>query len=127
MKLASTLRFLAEGSYQKGVGRQIDVGLAQSTFSEVLAEVLLTLEKVLCPQWIVWPSLDEKKEISKGFYTKYRIPGVVGCIDGTHVRIFAPSKNRHLFYNRKGFNSLNVTIVSIKFMNVRFADFFMFH
>ncbi|CAH3044736.1 unnamed protein product, partial [Porites lobata] len=34
-------------------------------------------------------------------------PGVVGCIDGTHVRIQAPNKNENDYVNRKGFHSIN--------------------
>ncbi|XP_055910925.1 putative nuclease HARBI1 [Eupeodes corollae] len=57
------------------------------------------------------------------FYQKTRFPGVIGCIDGTHVRIIAPKKNlQHLYLNRKGYYSLNVMIVCDYKMNVRFVD-----
>ena len=38
------------------------------------------------------------------------IPGIVGCIDGTHVQIQAPSENEYLFVNRKDYHSINVQI-----------------
>nr|XP_040030344.1 putative nuclease HARBI1 isoform X2 [Gasterosteus aculeatus aculeatus] len=38
-------------------------------------------------------------------------PGVVGVIDGTHVRIIAPSEDEAVFVNRKNFHSINVQIV----------------
>ncbi|XP_062373191.1 putative nuclease HARBI1 [Sardina pilchardus] len=38
------------------------------------------------------------------------IPGIVGCIDGTHVRIQAPSEHEYLYINRKGYHSINVQI-----------------
>ena len=41
-------------------------------------------------------------------------PNVLGCVDGTFVRIIAPSENEPDFLNRKGFNSLNVQ-VSVKY------------
>jgi hypothetical protein len=44
-----------------------------------------------------------EKEIKQGFYESGGFPGVIGCVDGTHVRITAPS-----FVNRKGYHSLNV-------------------
>ena len=42
---------------------------------------------------------------------KSGIPGIVGCIDGTHVRIQAPSEHEYLYVNRKGYHSINVQIV----------------
>lgn len=113
VKLSGCLRFFAEGGYQTGVGKDYDVSLAQSTFSMVLTEVVNIFENHLCPMWINVPkSPDEKKKIALAFYAKHKIPGVIGCIDGTHVQIIAPADNKHLFFNRKGKFSLNVTLVS---------------
>lgn len=43
-------------------------------------------------------------------------PGIIGAVDGTQIAIVAPSVNDEngpplLFYNRKGYYSLNVQIV----------------
>lgn len=46
------------------------------------------------------------------FQMKFRLPGVIGCIDCTHVAIVKPSHEEHLFFNRKGYHSLNVQMVS---------------
>uniref|UniRef100_A0A3P9BSJ7 Putative nuclease HARBI1 n=1 Tax=Maylandia zebra TaxID=106582 RepID=A0A3P9BSJ7_9CICH len=40
-----------------------------------------------------------------------RFPGVVGVIDGTHVRIIAPSEDEAVFVNGRNFHSINVQIV----------------
>ena len=40
------------------------------------------------------------------------IPGVVGCIDGTHIRIKRPVHNGQGYYNRKGYYSMNVQGIS---------------
>ncbi|XP_039311302.1 putative nuclease HARBI1 [Solenopsis invicta] len=50
------------------------------------------------------------------FYTEYGFPGVVGCIDCTHVAIFPPSKNNemypeHVYVNRKGYHSINTQLL----------------
>lgn len=43
-------------------------------------------------------------------------PGVIGAIDGTHVAIWPPTKNReHLYINRKLYHSLNVMIVNTNY------------
>lgn len=121
IKLATFLRFLAEGGYQNGTGNDYNVGLAQPTVSVVLCEVLNIFERVLCPEWISFNmSVDEKREARAYFYNKSRIPGIVMCVDGTHVKLIKPSKDVHHFYSRKGFYSLNVMVVSISFTNVKY-------
>lgn len=41
------------------------------------------------------------------------MPGLLGCIDGTQVAVVRPIENEERYYNRKGYHSLNVLIVSI--------------
>lgn len=114
MKLAACLRFFAEGNYQHGAGQDLHIAIAQSTFSKVLTAMLKILERRLCSKWIslVMPE-DEQRRAKLHFYRKSGIPGIIMCVDGTHVKIIPPKINRNLFYNRKGFYSLNVLIVSI--------------
>lgn len=111
-QLAAVLRFLGEGSYQHGTGKDYDVAIAQPTFSVVLDEVLEVMERVLCPKWInLDMSVEEKRRAMRYFYEKSNIPGIVMCIDGSHVKIIPPKDNKEHFYNRKGFYSLNVLLV----------------
>lgn len=115
--MAAALRFLAEGGYQNGVGQDCFVGMAQPTVSVVLSEVFQILEEALCAKWIsLKMSEEEKTEARLYFLAKSKIPGIVMCVDGTHIKIAKPTgDNTHLFYNRKGFYSLNAMIVSISF------------
>ena len=53
----------------------------------------------------------ERQEIKQGFFEKGGFPGVIGCIDGTHVRIQGPSAHESDFVNRKGFHSINVQAI----------------
>ena len=39
------------------------------------------------------------------------IPGVIGAIDGTHIKIIAPSQDEDIFVNRKKPYSINTQIV----------------
>lgn len=55
------------------------------------------------------------------FYENHRFPGVIGCIDCTHIAIFPPQVHdavnlEHLYVNRKGYHSINVQLVSIIFL-----------
>ncbi|XP_046544627.1 putative nuclease HARBI1 [Haliotis rubra] len=48
------------------------------------------------------------------------IPNVLGCVDGTFIRLMAPSENEADYLNRKGFHSLNVQMICdarYKFIN----------
>uniref|UniRef100_A0AAX7U936 DDE Tnp4 domain-containing protein n=1 Tax=Astatotilapia calliptera TaxID=8154 RepID=A0AAX7U936_ASTCA len=46
-----------------------------------------------------------------GLVEKLRFPGVIGCTDGTHIPIIAPSVNEGDYVNRKSFHSINVQII----------------
>ena len=115
LKLSAALRFFAEGSYQKGAGNDLFAGMAQSTLSKALSAIIDVFEADICPAAIKFPdSENEKDEIKRGFYEKTGFPGVIGCVDGTHVRIFKPVRDiQHLYYNRKEFHSLNVMLVCV--------------
>lgn len=68
VKLSACLRFFAEGGYQTGVGKDHEVGLAQSSFSVVLSQVLVVLEEKLCPQWInILENVEEKRKVALSF------------------------------------------------------------
>lgn len=116
IKLTATMRLLAEGSYQKGAGNDHHVNLCQTTVSESFHECIDAMYSELCPRWISFEMDEaEENEIKKHFYRKTSFPGVIGCIDGTHVSIIPPCmEDRFKYQIRKGFNSLNVMLVSLK-------------
>ena len=43
-------------------------------------------------------------------------PNVIGCVDGTHIPIIAPSVDEVDYVNRKSFHSINVQ-VDIQYYN----------
>ncbi|XP_054089619.1 putative nuclease HARBI1 [Zeugodacus cucurbitae] len=123
LKLCCTLRFLAHGSYQQTVGNDFILGFAQPTVSLILNEMLPILETTLCSVWIKTDISEEHKQLTRRkFYTNSGIPNVVGCVDGTHVAIIAPSVNKHLYLNRKGFFSINAMIACNHDMVIRCVD-----
>ncbi|XP_049294455.1 putative nuclease HARBI1 [Anopheles funestus] len=113
-KLAITSRFLAQGSYQQGVGNDFIMPIGQSTFSETLDQTLEVLERKLAYAVKIDLTNDEKADARRYFYAKLPVPGVVMCVDGTHIRIVAPHDNPIQYYNRKGFYSLNALMVDIE-------------
>ncbi|XP_014666971.1 PREDICTED: putative nuclease HARBI1 [Priapulus caudatus] len=54
---------------------------------------------------------DRLAEIKVGFYRKWQFPGVIGCVDGTHVAIRTPPRNEDVFVCRKGFHSINIMLI----------------
>lgn len=50
------------------------------------------------------------------FNEDFNFPGVIGCVDCTHVAIFTPTINddefpENIYVNRKGYHSINVQLV----------------
>ncbi|XP_058122849.1 putative nuclease HARBI1 [Anopheles ziemanni] len=124
-KLAATLKFLAQRSYQQGVGNDFTVAIGQSMFSDIFHETLCALEKEIGIEVTVEMTQGEKAAARRYFYEKSGIPGVVMCVDGTHIRITAPKDNKESFYNRKGFYSMNAMMLCdrrklIRFVNAKF-------
>lgn len=64
-------------------------------------------------KYIKFPESSAARQvISQRFYIKYGIPGVIGCIDGSHFKIVVPPREEeHLYYSRKHCHSLNVQMV----------------
>jgi len=46
------------------------------------------------------------------FYNKYGIPEIIGCIDGTNIKITKPGSAEQVYFNRNGYFRLNVMVVS---------------
>ena len=70
-------QFFVGGSFLQPIGDT--VGLPKSSVSRVVKDVS--------------PSPAELQVVKRGFHNKGGFPGVIGCVDGTHVRIQAPSTN----------------------------------
>lgn len=121
MRILATLRFFAQGSYQRCVGSNFYNAMGQQTFSETLSEVCRAFERI-APLWVRFPTtIEEQRNIKMGFMLNNGFPGVIGCIDGTHVAILCPAVDEHLYFNRKRYHSKNVQIIcdrSLRILNV---------
>uniref|UniRef100_A0AAG5DR12 DDE Tnp4 domain-containing protein n=1 Tax=Anopheles atroparvus TaxID=41427 RepID=A0AAG5DR12_ANOAO len=96
-KLAATLKFLAQGSYQRGVGNDFTIPIGQSTFSKVFDQTLRVIQRELKHYVSMDMSEEEKSAARRFFYETSGIPGIVMCVDGTHIKIIAPNEHKEMF------------------------------
>lgn len=61
----------------------------------------------MSPQVIVWPDEREKQQTAEHF-GENGFPGIIGVIDGSHVRLDKPGNDPDSYINRKGFYSIQV-------------------
>lgn len=69
--------------------------------------------------FITWPTAAERQGISQAFQRATGFPGVVGCIDCTHVYITAPMEDAAQYVNRHHSHSVNVQTVADNNLLVR--------
>ncbi|KAL4709387.1 hypothetical protein ACJJTC_001183 [Scirpophaga incertulas] len=62
---------------------------------------------------LLWTAHNENawERRQKRFQRQHNLPGVIGCIDCTHIAIVKPHEEEHTFFNRKGYHSLNVQMI----------------
>ena len=57
------------------------------------------------------PSPTDETEVKTKFYEPAHFPGVLGLVDGTHIRIQKPSENEADYVNRHFYHSINVQAI----------------
>lgn len=65
---------------------------------------------------IKWPNEVEKYEIEMHF-RRNNFPGVIGVIDGTHIRIDKPAADPDSYLNRKQFYSIRIIFYTMIFLH----------
>lgn len=111
MKVITTLRYLATGKMQQCSSD--DLGLSQPSVSRVITQTITALsEPLIVSQFISFPlDIPTLQAQKTAFMNIAGFPGVVGVIDGTHIRIIAPSEDEDVYVNRKRYHSINVQVV----------------
>ena len=83
-----TLKYLASNTYQQAIAETFK--LSKSTVSRCITAVVEKLADK-APQFIYFPrTAVEKRHSRKKFSEIAGFPSVVGCVDGTHIRISRP-------------------------------------
>lgn len=110
IQLAIALRFYATGSFQLVIGDTCNVSQASC------CRVIHRVTDAICNRkrhFTKFPDThDERREVMVGFNNIAGFPGIIGAIDGCHVRISNPGgPNSVRYVNRKGYYSLNCQLV----------------
>ncbi|XP_025018167.1 putative nuclease HARBI1 [Tetranychus urticae] len=117
-QLLIALRFFATGSFQIVSGDLI--GFSQPTISRIVLKVSTVLARKL-PQFIVFPSPTEEAKLHSGFSKIAGFPGVIGVVDGTHIKVKVPKDLHERFRNRKNEITVNCQVVfdhNMKFLHI---------
>uniref|UniRef100_A0A667ZBL6 DDE Tnp4 domain-containing protein n=1 Tax=Myripristis murdjan TaxID=586833 RepID=A0A667ZBL6_9TELE len=93
LQVCLALRYFATGSFQNLVGDSIQVHKS-TRFNE----------------YVKFPTQQQNVTRQK-LHQIAGFPDLLGCVDGTHVRIKGPKSNENDFVNRKGYHSINTQIV----------------
>ena len=102
-------RFLATGSFIK-VSADL-CGVSCETSWNAVARIINEICKIRS-KFIKFPLSNEFASIIGKFSESNGFPGVLGCVDGTHIPILVPNNDiREKFRNRKGNLSLNIQMI----------------
>ena len=108
LQVLTALRFFASGSFQIIVGDTVRA--TKSTVSRTIHRVATAL-CARARRWIYLPRQREADRQKRLFFAMAGFPNVIGCVDGTHVKLQAPVVNEHEYVNRSGKHSINVHII----------------
>lgn len=95
------------------------IQIHKSTVCRVIRRVSLALCRHM-NNYVCMPSINAQNTNKQKFHAIASFPDVLGCIDGTQIRIKAPTVDENAFVNRKGFHSLNTQVIcdpSLCFLN----------
>ncbi|KAH7965390.1 hypothetical protein HPB49_007040 [Dermacentor silvarum] len=116
-KVLCALRLFGTGSFQRSVGREEQIGMAQSVVSNTIHEVTEAIISVSARRKLVDFSFTPaaKDESKAAFARRGAVPGVLACVDGTLIAIMKPEglsqADTASFMSRKGYYALNVMVV----------------
>ena len=119
VQLCLGLKYMATGDMQRTVGKTLKV--SQSQASKIIRNVTRAIARQ-APHHIYMPRPEEQGRLMHNFFRKCQIPGVIGCIDGTHIRIQKPRQFENAYVNRKGYHSINVQVIADSDYIVRNVD-----
>ncbi|CAB1103748.1 unnamed protein product [Ectocarpus sp. CCAP 1310/34] len=90
----------------------LQFGLSDGTVSQVTLEVARRVDKYLRDECVWWPSPEEQRDMSAAWELEKHLRGVIGAIDGSHIKILAPPDSLQTsYYNYKHFYSISLLAI----------------
>ncbi|XP_037784295.1 putative nuclease HARBI1 [Penaeus monodon] len=119
LQVLITLSYVATGSHQLSIADCCEVSQA---FVSICVSRVARVIAHLSSEYIHFPPYMRRIYVMQEFMHIAGIPGVLGCIDCTHIAIQRPSSPRaEVFCCREGYFSINVQAVcgpQLKFFNI---------
>ncbi|XP_036340226.1 putative nuclease HARBI1 [Rhagoletis pomonella] len=94
-------------------------GVSQSTGWSVVNNVSTWMVSI-GHEYMKWPQGTAAVDTKRKFKEKSGIPGVIGAIDCTHIRIKAPKENKECYFDRK--HSYSLVLQAVVDADKRFTD-----
>ncbi|XP_015039900.2 putative nuclease HARBI1 [Drosophila pseudoobscura] len=111
-QLAAVMRYLATGCHQWVVAKDHHINVGRSTFGKIIHRFIPLMQNLLCGDGISLHMDNHQVQQSHDYFlAKFQLPRIFACVDGTHFRILKPVQNHFVFYNSKGFYSMNAMVL----------------
>ncbi|KAF9420240.1 hypothetical protein HW555_003461 [Spodoptera exigua] len=123
-KILCTLAFLASGSYQKILCENARTYISQASASRAIRAVVNAINHpAIINKYIRFPqNTNERQILKEKFYEKFKMPGTIGCVDGTLVSMVRPKEHEERYYCRKGYHARNAVIINDPDLNIMHVD-----
>ena len=102
--LAVTLWIMGNNETMDIAAERFD--LCISTVHRIFHKTIKCVKSRLASKFIKWPSPEERPVVARDFARHRSFPGIIGAVDGCHIRILTPSESPESFINRKGYASI---------------------
>lgn len=101
MKMLMTLWLMGNQESYRGVADRF--GVNRGTLHYVVEQMVMTWQQC-AGELIVWPQ--DIEQVAETFFRKWKFPGVVGAVDGSHIEIKASKEEQWPYHNRKDVHSV---------------------
>ena len=107
MQLCAALHWLGTGTHYHAVGDMH--GISKASVYRAVHKVVEAVVRIKFPQVVTWP--ENVVDVVERFHMIAGFPQVIGCVDGTLIKIDAPTQNELNYVDRHGNHSLNCMVV----------------
>lgn len=101
------LRYFATGAMHLLVGDSLNI--SRSSAGRCIRTIARHIAN-LARQFVVFPTGIDAASTKRDFSSIAGFPNVLGCVDGTQIKIIKPRQHEADYVNRKGYHSLNVQV-----------------